>query len=249
MAVGQGICTNCGSLIMLEDREELCECLFCNCVFPSADALALAKDSEGHVFPNEPQEKQEGTRKLTVTPVFQDPVPAAVAREEKKKAIVKEAVVEYEISPDDVKPPKKTVQIIVLCTIVFFAIVAVITIPRYLTRNNHRTEITNEIATVFTEFKVDTEKDEKGYYVGFLINGQKNTDISVVTQDKIDETAALATFKNYASLRAKAYEIDESDFSSMYAPLSMRIYSSSGVYSIQVNSADDLQPENVVKLN
>ena len=180
-----------------------------------------------------------------------------MAREEKKKAIVKEAVVEYEISPDDVKPPKKTLQIIALCTIAFFAITAVITVPRYLTRNNYRTNIINEIAEVFTEFKVDTdtvfedhaEAESDGYYVGFFINGQSNAEISVVTQEKIDEAAVLKTFENYAALRAKVYEIDETDFSSMYKSLSMRVYSSSAIYTIEVDSPDDLRPENVVKIS
>lgn len=248
MAIGQGICTNCGSLIMLEDREELCECLFCNCVFPSAEALELAKNSEGHVFPNEPQEKQEGTRKLTVTPVFQDPVPAAVAREAKKKAVVKETVVEYEISPDDVKPPKKTIQMIVLGTVIFIAIIAAIAIPRFISRNNYRTAIIDEIETVFEPFEVDTEK-VSGYYVGFFINGQKNADISVVTQEEITEEQVLTTFENYADLRAKAYGVDENDFSSKYAPLSMRIYSASGVYSMQAKSAEELHSGNVRRVN
>ena len=41
MATKQGMCKNCGSLVMFDDRDELCECVFCNCVFPSAEAAKI----------------------------------------------------------------------------------------------------------------------------------------------------------------------------------------------------------------
>ena len=247
MAIGQGICTNCGSLIMLEDREELCECLFCNCVFPTAEALLLAENAEGHEFLNEPQEKMENSRRLTVTPVFHDPVPAAVAREDKKKAIEKEAVVEYEVSPDDVKPPKKVVKFILMSAAAFLGLLVLISVPLFLTRNNHRNEITNHIQDVFTEFEVDTEKAD-GYYTGFFIDGQQNTNLSVSTDDEIDEDAVYATFENYALLRAREYGVDESNFAACYKPVSLRVYTSSGIYSIQADSPEQLSSEFVKKV-
>ena len=67
---------------MLNDREELCECLFCDCVFPSAEAIEIAKNPSAYTYPNEPQEKRDGVRRFNVTPVYPDPVPAAVKRAE-----------------------------------------------------------------------------------------------------------------------------------------------------------------------
>ena len=38
MATKQGMCRNCGSLVVFDDRDDTCECVFCHCVFPSAEA-------------------------------------------------------------------------------------------------------------------------------------------------------------------------------------------------------------------
>ena len=53
MATKQGMCRNCGSLVMFDDRDDLCECVFCNCVFPSEEAAAILANPEGYEFKNE----------------------------------------------------------------------------------------------------------------------------------------------------------------------------------------------------
>jgi threonyl-tRNA synthetase len=38
------MCRNCGSLVVFDDRDDTCECVFCHCVFPSEEAVKLLED-------------------------------------------------------------------------------------------------------------------------------------------------------------------------------------------------------------
>lgn len=247
MAIVEGLCKNCGSLIMLEQRETLCECLFCNCVFPASEAIDLAADSTGHVFPNEPYEKREDTKKYTVTPVYVDPIPAAVKRAEQSAAIEKKEVVEYEVTPEDVEFPKKTLWLILSFTAVFIAAVLAIAIPMYMFRTSHREALAEKMDTVFEGFTVDTKKQD-GYYTGFYLHGQKNTQLSVVTEDAVNPELVYAAFENYALCRAEEYGLDKDDFRSVYAPLSLYVYGKGESYFVEVSDEKDLAVTSVQKL-
>ena len=112
MATKQGICKNCGSLVMFDDRDDLCECVFCNCVFPSAEAEQILRNPSGYEFKNEKFEKQEGGKHYFSNPVMPDIVEKAVQREKTSKSQSKDVKIkpsEFEISPSDVKAPKKLV--------------------------------------------------------------------------------------------------------------------------------------------
>ena len=67
MATKQGMCRNCGSLVVFDDRDDTCECVFCHCVFPSEEAVALLENPEGHEFKNEKFEAKEGGKHYFVT--------------------------------------------------------------------------------------------------------------------------------------------------------------------------------------
>ena len=75
------MCTNCGSLVIFDDRDESCECVFCHCVFPAAEAVALLANPDGHEFKNEKYEAQEGGKHYYATPMQPDIVAKAVQRE------------------------------------------------------------------------------------------------------------------------------------------------------------------------
>ena len=114
MATKQGMCKNCGSLVMFDDRDELCECVFCNCVFPSAEAAKILENPDGYEFKNEKFEKntEAGAKHYYSNPVLPDVVEKAVQRDKTsktQKAEVKLKPNEFEISPNDVKAPKKLV--------------------------------------------------------------------------------------------------------------------------------------------
>ena len=123
MATKQGICKNCGSLLVVDTNDELCECVFCDCVFPSAEAIDIFNNPDGVEFPNLPQPKRDAkTTRHMVTPVFDDVVEKAVKVD---KAQNKETKVEklYEVSPDDVVTPKKVKTVVYIVTAVCIIIV------------------------------------------------------------------------------------------------------------------------------
>ena len=39
------MCKNCGSLIVFDDRNENCECVFCHCIFPGEEAIKILEDA------------------------------------------------------------------------------------------------------------------------------------------------------------------------------------------------------------
>ncbi len=245
MATKQGICKNCGSLIMLNDREETCECLFCDCVFPSAEALEIAQNPTAYTFPNEKMEKHEGTKKYNVTPVYPDPVPTAVKRAE-ATASLKVEKNPYEVSPDDIKAPRKVLLLILGVTLAIVLVVLGIFFPLYSERMTHRNNLSASVSGVFSEFSVDSTKTD-GYYSGFSLQGQTNGILTVTTSEPVTNDEVLLTFENYAALRAKEYGIKQSDFSGYYDAVILKVYAANGSYSLDVAGKDDVTANHVVK--
>ena len=99
MATNQGICKNCGSLIVFDERDEQCECVFCHCVFPSAEAIEIFNNPEGREFPNEKYEPNTSSVKHNVTRVYStESLEKSIAREELRKQNSPEVV---ELDLDD----------------------------------------------------------------------------------------------------------------------------------------------------
>ena len=59
-ALKEGLCVNCGSLLMLESRNEKGHCLFCDAVFDNKEAFRAKAEPDQFTFPNEPQPPYEG---------------------------------------------------------------------------------------------------------------------------------------------------------------------------------------------
>lgn len=248
MASAQGICKNCGSLVMLNDKEELCECLFCDCVFPSEEALAIAQNPTEYTFPNEPQPKRDGVKRFNVTPVNLDPIPTAIKRAEVSappKAMEKNP---YEVSPDDVKAPRKIFWGVIGVSAAFVVLTIAIAWPLQSVRMGHRAKLSESISQVFSEFSVDM-KEADGYNIGYSFHGQNNNVLAVTTEEEVTKEDVLATFKNFASIRAKEYGIAEDNFSSFYGDLRLSVYASNGGFTMDIGSQEELTPDNVKELS
>jgi hypothetical protein len=233
---------------MLNDKEELCECLFCDCVFPTAEALAIAQNPSEYSFPKEPQPKRDGVKRFTVVPVNADPVPTAVKRAAvaaNPKPVEKNP---YEVSPDDVKAPRKVFWGVIGTAVAVVLVTVAIAWPMQNNRNNHRENLSSSIATVFSEFSVNTTKVD-GYNVGFAFNGQNNNVLAVTTDEKVSKEAVLTTFKQFADLRAKEYGISTEQFSSYYGDLKLSVYASNGGFVVDINSQEELTPDNVKEIS
>ena len=206
MATKQGMCRNCGSLVMFDDRDELCECIFCNCVFPAKEAEELLANPDGHEFKNEKFDKQEGSKHYYSNPVMPDIVEKAVQREKVSKTqpdSLKLKASEFEISPNDVKAPKNLVIGMAVGAAVIVAIILAISLPLYFSRKALKEAITADIGSIF----VSSESDPVAYtdfdYKQFNVYGLSCQYIKLGLSDEITDSQAKSLYTNYAKLRSE----------------------------------------------
>lgn len=251
MATNQGICKNCGSLIVFDERDEQCECVFCHCVFPSAEAIEIFNNPEGREFPNEKYEPTTGGVKHNVTRVYStESLEKSIAREELRKANSEGPKTnEYEVQAKDVKAPKKLVIGVVASVIIIAAVILAITYPMYKNRTALRADIEADISVVFDGIAdVETDSDAEGnYYSGFSVFGQTCQYLNAVTTDELEEEDAEAIFENYCALRAEKIADVSGD---IHDGVQVKIYCSGGYYivtsangSVNAQFIDDAEAE------
>lgn len=184
---------------MFDDRDENCECVFCNCVFPSAEAIEIMNNPEGYTFPNEKYEPSTDTKRHTTTRVFSDEnIQKTIKREELAAANGETAVKksEFEVSPSDVKAPAKTLSLVIGISALALILILVISIPLYNKRKDVKLKIEDNIESVYAGIYDDS--------LGYTIWGQTSQHVKFLTSDKVDEEGALQLFENYCAVREDA---------------------------------------------
>ena len=195
MATKQGMCKNCGSLVMYDDRDELCECVFCNCVFPTSEAAEILANPDKFEFKNEKIEKQEGAKHYYSSPVLPDIVEKAVKRDVVSKTQTDNSKLkanEFEISPNDVKAPKKLV-----IGMAIVAIIVAIALPLFLSRKTLTEAITADIDTVFAA------SDKNFDYKQFDIYGLSCQYVKIGVSADLTDDEAKQFYANYSKLRSE----------------------------------------------
>ncbi len=201
MATKQGMCKNCGSLVMFDDRDELCECVFCNCVFPASEATEILANPDKFEFKNEKFEKQEGSKHYYSNPVMPDIVEKAVKRDMVSKTQTDTAKLkanEFEISPNDVKAPKKLVIGMFAGLAAVIAIIVAIALPLYLSRKTLHDAITADIDSVF----VTPETAQSVDYKQFNVYGLSSQYVKLGLSVDITDAEAKQMYSNYTALRS-----------------------------------------------
>ena len=226
MATKQGMCKNCGSLVMFDDRDELCECVFCNCVFPSKEAAELLENPDGHEFKNEKIEKQEGAgaKHYYSNPVMPDMIEKAVQRDKVSKAQSDSAKLkanEFEISPNDVKAPKKLVIGMIAGGVLIVGIILAIALPLYFSRKSLNEAITADIDRVFDTVQTNVSYTSQQYNV----YGLTCQYVKLGLADNITEDDAKTLYANYTQLRAEKRGEDSGD-------VEMYVYTPDTIYFI-----------------
>jgi hypothetical protein len=238
MAIIQGMCRNCGSLIMFDDRDDKCECVFCHCVFPSAEAVQIINAPEGRTFANEKFEPSNDGTKHNATRVFSvESLEKQIARDEIKRANNPEQKKnEYEVQASDVKAPKPLLIGLISGIVVVAAVILIITYPMYNKRTALRSDIESSIDSVFDGImEVDTTTDEQGkYYNGFSVFGQTCQYMNAITMDQIDDSDAVTVFENYCALRAEKLGLG----GDIYEGVQLKIYCDEGYFTVTGNGGD-----------
>ena len=235
MATEQGICKNCGSLIMVNSSDELCECVFCDCVFPSAEAIETFNHPDGVEFPNLPQPKREGnTVRHVVTPVFDDVVEKAVKVDKAQNKETKKVEKLFEISPDDIKTPKKVKTIVYICTAVSILLVLGISIPLNVIRNQHRNHIEDNLPACVEAAGLTVNMTvEDGSSTGFKVYGQGNNKVELVSSKDVEKEQVLKAFESYCAVRGEEYGYEADEGSRYYKNVVLTVYAPNGKFTIE----------------
>ena len=232
MALKEGRCVNCGSLLILDPKMEKGQCLFCGAVFANEDAFAAMQLPADHEFPNEEQPEYTGPS-LAVQPVrdavFAPPVP----QRRVKGKIVEEFILEDPEVPD-LGMPLKTRIIITSLIAGILVLFLGISFLMSLKRNKERSQIKEKFVTNLDyELINDT---------GIAIENMKNNSIVLVLKESVTEKQAADLFLDYAKVRADVMDYDETDFSVSANSISMRIATPNGGFYI----SEPEQPSDLV---
>lgn len=209
MAKKDGFCTECGSLISVDDKKDKATCIFCGNEMDKNEALSLTDDAEKRTKLQETAMKKEKENAAELKK--QEEIKPSREKETRKPKARKTREV------TTIKPlPKKTKIIIVASFVGFVLILAAIFVPMVTTRNLHRGQMDEKVNEALP-FSV---KDHDFLYMN-------NRTLLVVTEDEIDDEISRNAFEAFVSLYAAQYERSEDQ---VRDNLTIRIYSPEGVY-------------------
>ena len=236
MAIKEGRCPNCGSILSLDDKMEQGHCLFCDAVFDNSRAFEIAADPTGVEFPNEEQPKYEGP---SLDPVLKN-VPAAaklatVSRTEKKAPRRAPVQAEAYTHKDPIKlpevklTPKKRIQV-ALVFIIIAAIIAGVGIPTVTKRDNNRKAIVADFAEVL-DYDIKAEQ-------AIGIRKVANDYVLLALPEDVDQEEAVAIFRSYCDVRAKVRGESASGYDKIYGSVTMKLLMPGGGFMIDEPTDD-----------
>lgn len=223
MAIKEGRCINCGSILFLDTDMPKGHCLFCDCVFDNEEAFRAHREPENFSFPNEPQPKYEGPS-LTPAQVARGPVMAPVPAAARKEAVV-----------DDYRPPQtkvpslkiplKTVALLVGISVLVVAIFLAVAFPLTAKRGKQQEAIVDRFIAGLP-YTIDKERDISVHEMG-------STDVILVLDEKISAQDSIDLFNRYCEIRAEVLDLDKSSFKKTKSPVSLLVASPGGGFLIQ----------------
>lgn len=243
----EGICKNCGSIVFVDPKNENCHCLFCNCVFPTSEALEIAKNPTAYTYPNEEQPeyvdekiKQEYAKNINSLDKLAESQKKNQAKAKKKP----QYAIKTKVLPDINLSVKQVVMMIAgfaLIALVFLGVM----LPKTIKRDRQREGITAQFKKSMTssELKETIDFDE-----GFVISHMDNSHLDLVIKEKPSKEDAIQIFKLYSDTRASV--IGDISEDKKYNNVSLRIaIPEAGGYSISNQNISDLENlENVEEL-
>lgn len=211
MGKKEAYCTQCGSLINIDDSKDKNKCLFCGAEIVTEKALKLNDDTESRLLIQKAAEqkaKEEAKDKKKDQPKSAKNTQPAVPAQ-------KEIIV--------MKPlPLKTKIIIFASLIAVVAILSGIFVPTITIRNQKRSLFEGQITGALT-YKLES----------YAFKYNDNREFVVATSSELSRPDAEKTYNAYASMYTDAYGISET---SAQKKLSVKIYAKNGLYSCDKKS-------------
>lgn len=210
MAKKEAFCTQCGSLIQLDDSKDTGKCIFCGTEVDTAKAIELKADPDTRIaLQATAQEKAKEEAKL------KKELQKTKGTSSKAKSNAPEVPATREVTV--IEPlPTKTKLIMLGSVLGVIAILAGILIPMILTRNSQRASFDKQI-TQAMPFKISSH----------AYKFSDNREFLVATKDTLSQDKVKETFAAYQNLYAKAYSISSEKASDK---LVVKIYAQEGLY-------------------
>jgi hypothetical protein len=259
MAMKEARCTNCGSILMADPLDPTVKCMFCRAVVDTQEAMAVAADPSGYVYPNEPQPDEETSvnaaslynRALKQAQGGKPNQGGGPARTSTAKKAPPRPVSQADSAPRaqvekiEMPSPKLSgaakIKIAVTLAVLLLLTTAAV-LPVTLVRDAHRSSIAAGIAGV-----IPFEYSGSDAYA---IAKTGNTYFSVVSKKDVDAKTALAVFRSYCETRAAVYGLKPADdsFARVYGRVTVRVIGPNGGFEVTgLKSIADLQDPGKVR--
>jgi hypothetical protein len=228
MAIKEGRCPNCGSILQLEGNAQKGHCIFCDMVFPNEQAFSLAESSKGVVFPNLPQPKYTGPNLdvgfAAAAPSAQRQKQLQPQKKVEKKPIPPVYIPKEPVKLPDMKLPAPLKRRILLITLAAVLVLSGIFVPLFIQRDNVRTKVLGEM-TQIAPFEVDTQG-------GVAIRGLRNASLMIASKTAVSQADMVRLFTSYCEARAAAMKIDLDNFNAVYRSVTVKLVTEQGGYVI-----------------
>lgn len=217
----EGMCKNCGSIVYVDPKQDNCHCLFCDCVFPTEEALDIIRHPEDFEFPNEEQPEYTGEEINPQQSKINANLNQQVEKREKKakaKAKPKYAVESKQLP--DINLTKKQILSVVAIVAVIAGLFLLITLPQTIRRDNQRVEITDRLKTELSEQSYNEALD---FNEGFAISRIRNSYVDIISAGDLSKEDAVDIFETYCKTRADVMNIDLNETNKAYNDVVLRI--------------------------
>ncbi|NLA70898.1 MAG: hypothetical protein GX850_00430 [Clostridiaceae bacterium] len=240
MALKQGRCINCGSILFLDPGMPKGHCLFCDCVFDNTDAFRAEEHPEEFTFPNDKQPPYEGPSlfpsQMQRGPIVAAPKAAISAPVEKDDYVLPETKV------PSLKIPMKNIVLFVAIAVAVVGIFLAVTFPMTAKRDRQQTEITDQFA-IELPLTFDKTKD-------ITVEGMTSTDVIIVLPAAITVEESIDLFNIYCGIRTDVLELKDTSFKATKKPVTLRIATPGGGYLIKTPADESaLLPGAIKKLD
>lgn len=242
MAVKEGKCKNCGSIVFLDTKNEDAHCIFCNYVFPVKEALYVAEHPDEFDYPNEPQPEYTGpslspaAKGGKVTFANPKPSPRQAAKQKKPDYVLKKK--EMPSMNLTGKQRWAVIGLFVMIIVIFVAIM----LPLTMSRDASREKITDSFAqTLVSNNHIAKENLELGE--DLEIKRMDNSYAIVVLTEIKDKEQAVKIFNDYCEARAEAMELEGKEVQKV----TLRILAPNNAYLIDRPAEDGLADLSAVK--
>lgn len=208
MALKEGRCPNCGSILFLDRSAEKGHCLYCDCVFQNDEAFKIAaemEDDDSREFPNEEQPEYTGPSldpKQQVKDIDFDDIARRAEPVSSKSVSANAGSGAYRIKKRDdiqIEADPQVKKVIIAVVAAAALLIAGILVPTISKRDARRSEIAEAFGKKAAKqlgLKSDLKEGED-----FIIHGFSNASVTVVLKANPDEKSAVELFESYKSIR------------------------------------------------